>query len=776
MMARKNKKDNEIFSSNDMNMNNINIEDFPISRPNSAILTRSNNNTLKDSNNQNIIPPTVTINDITDNDLNFFKTLSDNLKYVFNSPLPSKQQFPTPFSTNNPPQPSLSKNNTNNAINMGTNNYQQSSIQNLSQQSMPSQNQNFNQFYLQQQQYYQHFQQNPIDSTLSPAFNNDSSFHVRNPDSSFIDKTLNFQLLNKDGTTFGNTDNQSNHNILQDSNLQPSSVINMPNSNSTKKKNNRTTNNKNSKSIHLVVGKNKNTRSRNDDGVRDSCNNNNINININNMSNLTNFNNINNDTNPQNSNNIPQDFLLPSPEHLRDFLYDSPAGLNLFSNTPAKSPLRFMTGTNNSHNFNKIDNKLNIPNNNNNNTNSETSNLLHLFNSVNSTNQHISNNENENENSNDTINDNQSGNINTDRLTNLTRTPLRKLDINLMFSSYIPTSASPSKKLSMSLTPYGRRILNDMGTPYITKNIMSSSNSALVDFQKARKDTIVNMSTPTFDAKSPLQVQHFEQQQKTPSQRMKLIKNGQGIPNLQKYHNNHNTINNSVEKVNCKNGIFNTSNTLSTKEYEYDSSPTTIQLHSSVTKSLPQLSHMHEVSNKVPVLTRNISMLDKSMMDLGNLSPTPKSNSSNINGNLMNTIDMLPIPELPKMGSFKSIRSNSTLTSLEISNPKHTASTLTSSSDKTFHNSTSTLILQPNILKTNGVSGTSKVRSLGSGNSNNKIKKNKVKKTGKNKEPKFQIFVSSIHKFNDPNAPMPLQQVKSGTDRSHTRKKRQLKK
>lgn len=355
-----------------------------------------------------------------------------------------------------------------------------------------------------------------------------------------------------------------------------------------------------------------------------------------------------------------------------------------------------------------------------------------------------------------------------------------------MFNSYMPNSASPSKKLSMSLTPYGRKILNDMGTPYITKNMINSSNSALVDFQKARKDTIVNMSTPTFDARSPLQQQHFEQQQqKTPSQKLRLIKNGQVIPNLQKYYN-HNNINTSAEKNNINIGKFytninNNNMNMNNKENEYDSSPTTIQLHSSVTKSLPKMSHMNGGNGKIPVLTRNISMLDENTMDLSNLSPTPKSNLLNgndLNGNLMNTIDILPIPELPKMGSFKSNKSTSTLTSIDIPNHKKSSSILTSSLDKTFHHSTSTLILQPNLVKSNSMnvnnSSSGKGKNLNATNS--KIKKNKVKKTGKNKEPKFQIFVSSIHKFNDPKSTIPLQQIKHGNDKSHGRKKRQLKK
>lgn len=136
--------------------------------------------------------------------------------------------------------------------------------------------------------------------------------------------------------------------------------------------------------------------------------------------------------------NLANELLLASPEQFKEFLMDSPAGLNFWQQrqTPAKTPLKFVT----------------------NNTN-----LTHQQNNT--------------------------------GLMNSIHSPLQNIDVNLMFNSASKTSLSPPRK-QMSLTPYGRRILNEMGTPF-TKMMqpISSNNSALVDFHRARKHNL--QSTPT---------------------------------------------------------------------------------------------------------------------------------------------------------------------------------------------------------------------------------------------------------------------------------------
>lgn len=139
--------------------------------------------------------------------------------------------------------------------------------------------------------------------------------------------------------------------------------------------------------------------------------------------------------------NFANELLLASPEQFKEFLMESPAGLNFWQqrNTPAKTPLKFVTNNNTILSQQPLNNGF----------------------------------------------------------PNTITSPLQNIDVNLMFNSgsASKSSLSPPRK-QMSLTPYGRKILNEMGTPF-TKMLqpISSNNSALVDFHRARKHNL--QSTPT---------------------------------------------------------------------------------------------------------------------------------------------------------------------------------------------------------------------------------------------------------------------------------------
>lgn len=316
--------------------------------------------------------------------------------------------------------------------------------------------------------------------------------------------------------------------------------------------------------------------------------------------------------------NFPNEFLLASPEQFREFLLESPGGLNLFNKTPAKTPLRFFTDSNTggSAGFQGSNNLFGT-------------NLGSLSKSRNS------------------------------------QTPLRNIDLNLMFNSnQMSISSSPSKGYSVSLTPYGKKVLNEIGTPY-AKNLVSS-NSAFADFQKARKDTVRLQKTPDTASKYA----SMDKVMETPRDSSFKVK--------------HISLTNAIlQDIN--------DNEQSTDTI-YGSSPTTIQLNSSVTKSSAKLD-----SNRIQLISHGIdnSNIDSQLFNLEMgvlpISPTPKNHNSHI--------DALRIPELPKMGSFTSERS------LSITSTMSTKST------------------------------TSTVRT------------GKIKKTIK-KQPKFQIIVSNAHKFN----------------------------
>ncbi|CAL9731539.1 nuclear division defective protein 1 [Monosporozyma unispora] len=642
-------------------------------------------------------------NDMGSTDAQFFRVLSDNMKYVFNSPIPTKTQFPTPYSSNQ--------------------------LDSSQQQDLA------------------------ISNNSMENGNNNISFH-RNPDSSFIDRTLNPQLYannsnnnnnnNNSNNTSNNTNNINKNGIvtdaLQDINIQPSSALQFS-------------------AVESTTTKQSNLLSKNKNSNNTTTTNNNIaSTNINNNNNLTVPNNNNNNT------NIQTDFLLPSPVQLREFLYDSPAGINFFHNTPARSPLKFL-------------NEDTINPNNNNNNGPSSSNLMHLFNTVN----------NINDPDNNGIQDNNNNNLTDlwDKISTNTRTPLRKIDINLMFNNgQLLTNSntmSPLKKLSMSLTPYGRRILNDMGTPFnnnpITQNnnnngmvtssgikntLVGTSNSALIDFQRARKDTtitgppildnnnlkksIVSMSPSTNTNSLDITIRSPKlviTPKKTKGGRNKKNLNSGQIPKLHKNDNSTNNIILNRRTSNIDARLDNDGN-----DMEFDgSSPTTIQLNSSVTKSLPKM-NMNTTSkliDRIPVLSRNMTMLEKNSLDV-TLSPTPRSNINlPMDNNNNNKLKFLPVPDLPKMGSFKSERTASTLTNSDFSSsaPSTQVSNIPSRlpSISTFP---STTILPPQTQPRKTI-----------------VKKKK--KVTKAKKPKFQIFVSSVHKFSDPNSSIPLSTLKNNT-------------
>ncbi|CAI5025927.1 ANM_HP_G0185630.mRNA.1.CDS.1 [Saccharomyces cerevisiae] len=343
-------------------------------------------------------------------------------------------------------------------------------------------------------------------------------------------------------------------------------------------------------------------------------------------------------------NSLPSEFLVASPEQFKEFLLDSPStNFNFFHKTPAKTPLRFVTDSNGAQQS----------------TTENPGQQQNVFSNVDLNNLLKSN-----------------GKTPSSSCTGaFSRTPLSKIDMNLMFNQPLPTS--PSKRFSsLSLTPYGRKILNDVGTPYAKALI--SSNSALVDFQKARKNITTNATSIGLENANNIL-------QRTPlrSNNKKLF-----IKTPQDTINSTSTLTKDNEN----------------KQDIYGSSPTTIQLNSSITKSISKLDN-----SRIPVLaSRSDNILDSNvddqLFDLGltrlPLSPTPNCNS--LHSTTTGT-SALQIPELPKMGSFRSDTGINPISS------------------------------------SNTVSFKSK-----SGNNNSK---GRIKKNGK-KPSKFQIIVANIDQFN----------------------------
>ncbi|CEP64889.1 Ndd1p LALA0_S14e01552g [Lachancea lanzarotensis] len=293
---------------------------------------------------------------------------------------------------------------------------------------------------------------------------------------------------------------------------------------------------------------------------------------------------------------LGNEFMLTSPEHFKDFLFESPAGFNLWHRTPAKTPLRFFNST------------AGAP----------------------------------------TSNDQQGPTSSAHQGPPNSATPLRNIDVNLMFNSKDkmgqPASSSPSKRY-LSLTPYGKRVLSDIGTPYA--KLLASSNSALVDFQKARKD--VAQSSPNLNRGNLPNLTKV-----TPNKRY-----GSTFPS------NANLTDSSARRLSrralaaAKARRNSTSNTVEDDDSGADecgSSPTTIQLNSSVTKPTRNKLGFVGAPPPIPFQEEGSSEgethdIDSRLFEIGKLplSPTPKPASCNDTN-----VTQIRIPELPKMGSFKS--------------------------------------------------------------------------------------------------------------------------
>ncbi|CAB4255451.1 some similarities with Saccharomyces cerevisiae YOR372C NDD1 Transcriptional activator essential for nuclear division [Maudiozyma barnettii] len=595
-------------------------------------------------------------NDNEDTETNFFKNLTQNLKYSINSPIPHTQ-FPTPYSSN---QGNRNNNRNKKNINYNANANLNTNINNTSMLSSESQ------------------QQHSVDSSVLENSINTGLYAGRNLQRTSADKaskssnsSLNnteptVDLMNNDGDT------------LEDMNMQPSTVL-------------------------------------------------------------------------QFGNNFPNEFLLASPEQLKEFLFESPGGFNLFHKTPAKTPLRFVTDSKDM-NINLTSNTKSV----------SSSNLIHLFTSGNG----------KTEDQDKLGGNSEFGMMNNGQDEFLSRTPLEKIDINLMFnqSNILSNSVSPSKKISMSLTPYGRRILHEMGTPFTRS--LNPTNSALVDFQRARKDVNNNtgmsnnneLHSPPDDKENITKGRQLRNKfTLTPNNKNKTSHAKLTRKNLKKINKKNDKNNNThIQYKDNKNQLLKktsitklpyekNSNSYDNFENDFDgdnntygSSPTTIQLNSSVTKSISRLDN-----SRIPNL-KNMELIDErlgdKLFDLNArnipLSPTPKSYSSS---NKLN-IDTLKIPELPKMGSFKS----------DSNNPISLPATLSDSSGQ-----------QNSKFNKNSLSNSISTSTLSVDQGINGPRVKKVKKT-KPKKPKFQVFVSSINKFNESNSFIPMSP--KGNKQNHNNK------
>ena len=717
------------------------------------------------------------------------------------------------------------------------------------------------------------------------------------------------------------------------------------------------------------------------------------------------------------------EYLLPSPEQLREFMLDSPMGLNLNFNllqtrTPSKTPLRFFTeytGTN----------KCPAATNTNTNTTpsdpGSISNLIHLFNSVEAQLQQqqqqgqFNGSDNGNTTTSTTNNSNNNNNFRTaSNNTNTTfdkifsRTPLKKLDINLMFGSsggisnsqMWPNSISPSKKTPTSLTPSGKRgPMNGFGSPYypgkystevtdengsngnnevkmnsnLGRNINRGSfgsNSALVDFNRARKDIAYNVhqrsplrnsetmfsqlsfgktgtlvKTVTLTPSSKIGKYRKLQNLRTPPAKPRGKRNRVRNPNGNSVNNEvvtdgkslvsgedilgskievkgdrggprednsgNGNDNGNEHKVSPRNPETYTNDSDNNVEKDndmYGSSPTTIQLNSSATKSVtdgiePPLQF---INNQPPLRPQLPQQQYRTTLDLGNvavthlkpreyvldfsskrvpliLSPTSRkrglrnkdkaeddntaarngeteknkigkhkktvpspeltTNGTNLstvsNTNELTSGENAPIPELPKMGSFKreslssgnslkapnfqssdpAIAMGSLLGQIPLAQPPfmdpyqqfpsqtytqqqqqlpsqlqpHTrlsrrmnngkgSSTITrnKNSNLSLLSATSTLALSVN-QRTRNRSKNKKSNGNTNGNDTGTAEDNNGgNKRSRPKEPKFQVFVSSIHKFNEMNGTVQLSAARklarrgtTGTSGGRPRRKRQ---
>ncbi|SCU84175.1 LANO_0C00650g1_1 [Lachancea nothofagi CBS 11611] len=311
---------------------------------------------------------------------------------------------------------------------------------------------------------------------------------------------------------------------------------------------------------------------------------------------------------PSSALQLGNEFMLTSPENFKEFLFESPAGFNLWHRTPAKTPLRFFNGSGGTSTVDKPE---------------QTSSAHNIQN---------------------------------------TATPLRSIDVNLMFNSkdkLAPTSSSSPSKRYLSLTPYGKRILSDMGTPYA--KLLASSNSALVDFQKARKD-VAKTTSKIRNNKSLSQKKLGKSVQLLP--RSDTSSYGDRSNCTERHESVHRLSRRNLAVSEAENGDE------AADDHDHDlqgardcgSSPTTIQLNSSVTKSTRNKLGFVGDQPAMPFHDNGSSEdeqnnIDDRLFDMEKLplSPTPKPMSCN-----EMDVTQIRIPELPKMGSFKSeTRSNS---------------------------------------------------------------------------------------------------------------------
>ncbi|SCU79831.1 LAME_0B00540g1_1 [Lachancea meyersii CBS 8951] len=305
---------------------------------------------------------------------------------------------------------------------------------------------------------------------------------------------------------------------------------------------------------------------------------------------------------------LSNEFMLTSPEQFKDFLFESPAGFNLWHRTPAKTPLRFFNGSAAGTTSSSAD---------------------------------------------------QQGQLGNAQPAPSAATPLRSIDVNLMFNSRDKTapasSSSPSKRY-LSLTPYGKRILSDIGTPYA--KLLASSNSALVDFQKARKD--VSRASPNLRNVNLPNLTKI-----TPNKSIyQSISPNRGRRDDTAHRRGRHT--RAAEKPQREpTAQENRDDQDESDAEDCGSSPTTIQLNSSVTK--PTRNKLGFIGAPPPMpfqedgsSEEESNNIDSRLFEMAKLplSPTPKPASCN---NM--DVTQINIPELPKMGSFKSETSASSLPS-----------------------------------------------------------------------------------------------------------------
>lgn len=394
--------------------------------------------------------------------------------------------------------------------------------------------------------------------------------------------------------------------------------------------------------------------------------------------------------------NLPNEHMLTSPEHLKEFLLDSPAGhaaFEGFHKTPAKTPLRFIAEKSG-----------------NSSTTKSTSAGLWKF-------------------PQDTDVMRSGSSVNKYIPMLHARTPLGKLDtnnfyraVNLSASSNLSPSMHPS--IDENVSPYtGKTWGIDYGTPYAKASM--TSDSALVDFRNARKhnnestESLTRLPAPGF---SP-QLSHYsiigssvKTYTKTPEPQKTKPRLGKGTE-----HRKSNTIDDNL-------GLK--PQDLTDDSKILGSSPTTIQLNSSVNRyrtSNSNLLNTHVSSEtKSPlghvsfrgletVISKELLTDDLEDSELDNetiarlqFSPTPETHFARLNRNDNREIQINK-SELPKMGSFRSetalpqripLQSRDRISTQEGCQPRKTASS-------------------------------------------SKTKPRKITK----KQPKFQIIVSSAQKF-----------------------------